>query len=60
MGFKRYKLTISLSSVENPIEIEFYSLASRVYKNVRRFVDRYNSDDINYYIIRSLWVFLVV
>lgn len=54
MGFKRYKLTISLSSVESPIEIEFYSLASRVYKNVRRFVDRYNSDDINYYTIRLL------
>lgn len=54
MGFKRYKLTISLSSVENPVEIEFYSLASRVYGNVQRFVNRYNSDDINYYTIRSL------
>lgn len=54
MGFKRYKLTISLSSVENPVKIEFYSLASRVYRNVQRFVNRYNSDDINYYTIRSL------
>lgn len=54
MGFKRYKLTISLSSVENPVEIEFYSLASRVYKNVRRFVSRYDSGDVNYYTIRSL------
>lgn len=54
MGFKRYKLTISLSSVEYSVEIEFYSLASRVYRNVQRFVNRYNSDDINYYTIRSL------
>lgn len=54
MGFKRYKLTISLSSVENPVEIEFYSFAFRVYRNVQRFVNRYNSDDINYYTIRSL------
>lgn len=54
MGFKRYKLTISLSSVESPVEIKFYSLASRVYRNVQRFVNRYNSDDINYYTIRSL------
>lgn len=54
MGFNRYKLTISLSSVENPVEIEFYSLASRVCRSVQRFVNRYNSDDINYYTIRSL------
>lgn len=54
MGFKRYRLTISLSSVDNPVEIEFYSLASRVYTNVRRFVNRYDSDDINYYTICSL------
>lgn len=54
MGFKRYKLTISLTTVEQLVEIEFYSLASRVYRNVQRFVNRYNSDDINYYTIRSL------
>lgn len=54
MGFKRYKLTISLSSVESPVEIEFYSLASRVHKNVQRFVNRYNPDVVNYYTIRSL------
>lgn len=54
MHFKRYKLTISLSSVEKPVEIEFYSLASRAYSNVQRFLNRYNSDDINYYTIRSL------
>jgi hypothetical protein len=54
MGFKRYKLTISLVSVEKEVEIDFYSLPSRAYKNVRRFLSRYNSDDINYYTIRSL------
>lgn len=54
MGFKRYKLTISLVSVEKEVEIDFYSLPSRTYKNVQRFLSRYNSDDINYYAIRSL------
>jgi len=54
MGFKRYKLTISLTSVEKEVEIDFYSLPSRTYKNVQRFLSRYNSDDINYYTIRSL------
>ncbi len=54
MGFKRYKLTISLTTVEQLVEIEFYSLPSRAYKNVQRFLNRYNSDDINYYTIRSL------
>ena len=55
MGFKRYKLTISLATVERSVvEIEFYSLASRVHKNVQRFVNRYNPDVVNYYTIRSL------
>lgn len=54
MGFKRYKLTISLTLVEKEVEIDFYSLPSRTYKNVQRFLSRYNSDDINYYTIRSL------
>ena len=54
MRFKRYKLTISLTTVEQPVEIEFYSLASRVHKNVQRFLSRYNSGDIDYYTIRSL------
>lgn len=54
MGFKRYKLTISLVSVEKEVEIDFYSLPSRTYKNVQRFLSRYNSDDINYYTICSL------
>ena len=54
MGFKRYKLIISLTTVEQPVEIEFYSLASRVHKNVQRFVNRYNPDVVNYYTIRSL------
>lgn len=54
MGFNRYKLTISLTTVEQPVEIEFYSFASRVYKNVQRFVKRYNPDVINYYTISSL------
>lgn len=54
MGFKRYKLTISLTTVEQPVEIEFYSLASRVHKNVQRFVNRYNPGVVNYYTIRSL------
>ena len=54
MGFKRYKLTISLTTVEQPVEIEFYSLAYRVHKNVQRFVNRYNPDVVNYYTIRSL------
>lgn len=54
MGFKRYKLTISLVSVEKEVEIDFYSLPSRTYKNVQRFLSRYNSDDINCYTIRSL------
>jgi hypothetical protein len=54
MVFKRYKLTISLVSVEKEVEIDFYSLPNRAYKNVQRFLNRYNSDDINYYTIRSL------
>ena len=54
MAFKRYKLTISLTTVEQPVKIEFYSLASRVHKNVQRFVNRYNPDVVNYYTIRSL------
>ena len=54
MGFKRYKLTISLATVEQLVEIEFYSFASRVHKNVQRFVNRYNPDVVNYYTIRSL------
>ena len=54
MGFKRYKLTISLATVEQLVEIEVYSLASRVHKNVQRFVNRYNPDVVNYYTIRSL------
>lgn len=54
MVFKHYKLTISLVSVEKEVEIDFYSHPSRTYKNVQRFLNRYNSDDINYYTIRSL------
>lgn len=54
MVFKHYKLTISFVSVEKEVEIDFYSLPSRTYKNVQRFLNRYNSDDINYYTIRSL------
>ena len=54
MGFKRYKLTVSLVSVEKEIEIDFRSFPDRVYKKVQRFLSRYNSDDINYYTVRSL------
>ena len=54
MGFKRYKITVSLTTVKQPVEIEFYSFASRVHRNVQRFVNRYNPDVVNYYTIRSL------
>lgn len=54
MGIKLYKLTISLTTVEQPVEIEFYSPVSEVHKNVQQFVDLYDSDVVNYYTVRSL------
>ena len=54
MSFNHYKLTVFLSSVENPVVIEFYCFSSRVRENVQRILKRYNSGDINYYTIRSL------
>lgn len=54
MCFKCYKLTISFTTVEQSVEIVFYSPASRVHENVQRFVNLFNPDVISYYTIRSL------
>lgn len=54
MSFNHYKLTISLSSLKNPVVIDFYCFSSRLQENVERILKRYNLGDINYYTIRSL------